>query len=119
YIDMQVQDATAEMAREQDGFFVTFTVREGLQYRFGTTRVISEIEGLSTAEFAPLLRLKQGAVYSPSEIESAIARMESLAGREGINFLRVEPRIKRDERNRVLDVDFALTRGERIFVERI
>ncbi|MFC0280816.1 outer membrane protein assembly factor BamA [Falsigemmobacter intermedius] len=119
YIDMQVQDATAEMAREQDGFFVTFTVREGLQYRFGTTRVISEIEGLDTSEFSSLLRLKPGAVYSPSDVESAIARMESLAGRKGINFLRVEPRINRDERNRVLNVDFALTRGERIFVERI
>lgn len=119
YIDMQVQDATAEMAREQDGFYVTFTVQEGLQYKFGTTRVISEIDSVDAAEFAPLLRLRQGAVYSPSEVENAIARMESLAARKGINFLRVEPRIKRDERNQILNVDFALTRGERIFVERI
>src|SRR5690606_5343036 len=29
YIDFQVVDASAELAREQDGFFVTFTVREG------------------------------------------------------------------------------------------
>jgi outer membrane protein insertion porin family len=119
YIDIQVVDATAELARERDGFFVTFTVREGLQYRFGASRVVSEIDSVDAAAYEPLLRLRPGTIYTPSEVEAVIARMEALASRDGINFLRVEPRIKRNDRDQTLDIDFALVRGERIFVERI
>lgn len=119
YIDFQVQDASAEMARERDGFFVTFTVREGLQYKFGQTRVISEVEGVNADDYASLLRLRPGSIYTPSDVEAVTARMEALASRKGINFLRVEPRIKRNDAQQVLDIDFALVRGERIFVERI
>lgn len=119
FIDVQVVDATAELARERDGFFVTFTVREGLQYRFGNSRVVSEIEGVDAAAYQALLRLRPGNIYTPSDVEGVIARMEALASREGINFLRVEPRIKRNDREQTLDIDFALVRGERIFVERI
>ena len=119
YIDVQVVDATAELARERDGFFVTFTVREGLPYAFGATRVVSEIEGVDAAAYEPLLRLRPGSTYTPSDVEGVIARMEALASRQGVNFLRVEPRIKRNDRDQTLDIDFALVRGERIFVERI
>lgn len=119
YIDVQVVDATAELARERDGFFVTFTVREGLPYAFGNSRVVSEIEGVDAAAYEPLLRLRPGSTYTPSDVEGAIARMEALASRQGVNFLRVEPRIKRNDRDQTLDIDFALVRGERIFVERI
>lgn len=119
YIDFQVLDSTAEMARERDGFFVTFTVREGLQYRFGQSKVVSEIEGVDAAEYMPLIRLRPGSIYTPSDVEASIARMESLAARRGVNFLRVEPRLKRNDREQILDIDFALVRGERIFVERI
>jgi outer membrane protein insertion porin family len=119
FIDAQVVDATAELARERDGFFVTFTVREGLQYRFGNTRVVSEIEGVESAAYEQLVRLRPGTIYTPSDVEGVIARMEALASRQGVNFLRVEPRIKRNDRDQTLDIDFALVRGERIFVERI
>ena len=45
--------------------------------------------------------------------------MENLALRKGLNFVRVEPRITRNDRDQTLDVEFAIVRGERIFVERI
>lgn len=119
FIDIQVLDATAELARERDGFFVTFTLREGLQYKFGATRVLSEIEGVNAAEYEPLLRLRPGAIYTPGDVDGVITRMEALASRNGVNFLRVEPRLKRNDRDQIVDIDFALVRGERIFVERI
>ena len=46
-------------------------------------------------------------------------RMEALALRKGLDFVTIEPRIARNERNQTLDLTFALTRGPRVFVERI
>lgn len=119
YADMQVLDASAQVARERDGVFITFTVQEGQQFRFGDITAISEIEGLDAAEFQAALRLRPGSVYSPSEVDNNITRLETLALKKGLDFVTVEPRITRDEAGRMLDITFALVRGRKIFVERI
>ncbi|SNX67670.1 Beta-barrel assembly machine subunit BamA [Cereibacter ovatus] len=119
FVDFQILDATAEVTRERDAFFLTFTIQEGQSYSFNRIDAVSEIDGLDAADFRDALRVRSGATYSPSVIENNIARLESLAVQKGLNFVRIEPRITRNERNQTLDVTFALVRGERIFVERI
>ncbi|WP_254216413.1 outer membrane protein assembly factor BamA [Tabrizicola sp. TH137] len=119
YADVQVLDATSDVARERDAFFVTFTIREGQQFRIGEVSTVSEIEGVDAAEFAAVQRIRRGETWSPALIDNNIARMENLALRKGLTFVRVDPRITRDERGGILDVEFAIVRGERIFVERI
>lgn len=119
YIDIQVTDASAEVARERDAVFVSFSIREGRQYRFGNITTVSEVSGVESAEFAALSRVRSGVPYSPLVVENTIARMENLALRKGLNFVRVDPRVTRNDRDGTLDLEFALVRGERVFVERI
>ncbi len=119
YIDFQVLDASADFSRERDASFVTFTVREGLPHDIGAVTVVSEVEGIDAAEFEAVTKIKTGQTYSPLLIDNNITRMETLALKKGLNFVRVEPRITRDERGQVVDIEFAIVRGERIFVERI
>jgi outer membrane protein insertion porin family len=52
-------------------------------------------------------------------IDTNIAILENYALRQGLNFVRVEPRLTRNDRTQTLDVTFAITRGPRVFVERI
>ena len=119
YIDFQVTDASAEVSRERDATFVTFTVREGLPYSIGKVSVVSEIEGVDAADYEAVTRIRTGQTYSPLLIDNNITRMETLALRQGLNFVRIEPRITRDDRNQAVDIEFAVVRGERVFVERI
>ncbi|MGQ0565085.1 MAG: outer membrane protein assembly factor BamA [Gemmobacter sp.] len=119
FIDFQVLDAGAEITRERDAFFVTFTLREGQSYRIGNVSTVSEVEGIDAAEFGALVKLRPGVTYSPQIIDTNISRLEALAQRKGLNFIRVEPRTTRNDRNLTLDIEFAIIRGERIFVERI
>ena len=119
YVDFRTTSVNAELARERNGYFVTFNVEEGQQFRFGEITTVSEMPEADAEEFQSALRVRPGVVYSPSLVENSIARMERLAIRKGIDFLRVEPRISRNERDLTLDVEFVLTKGPRIFVERI
>ncbi|MFA9231534.1 MAG: outer membrane protein assembly factor BamA [Microgenomates group bacterium] len=119
FVDVQILDATGELTRERDATFVTFTLREGLSYKIGNVTTISEIDGVDAAEFNKQVKLRTGVTYSPAVIENNIARLETLALRKGLNFVRVEPRLVRDERTQTLNVEFVLSRGERVFVERI
>ncbi len=119
YIDFRVNSSNAEVTQERDAAFLVLDVTEGQKYEFGEITVTSEIAEADPATFRPIVRIKPGMVYSPTAIDNAITALEQQAVRQGIDFARVEPRVVRDERNLLLDVEFAIVRGPRIFVERI
>lgn len=119
YVDFRTTAVNTQLSRERDGFFITFNVQEGQQFRFGSINTSSDLSDVDPDEFRAALNVREGAIYSPAVVENNIARLERLAIRKGLNFVRVEPRITRNERDLTLDVDFALVRGPRIFVERI
>ncbi len=119
YIDVQVLDATGDLARERDAGFVTFTVREGRSFRIGQVSAVSAIEGVDAADFQAVMRLRPGVTYSPAIIDNNVTRMEELALRKGLNFVRVEPKVTRNDADGTLDIQFVISRGDRVFVERI
>lgn len=119
YADFTVQNVDVQLTRERDAYLITFNVQEGQRFTFGEVTVTSDLPEADAATFREIVRLQTGQVYSPLLIEQDIARIERAATRAGINFLRVEPRITRNDRDLQLNVEFALVRGERIFVERI
>ena len=119
YVDFRTTGVNAELSEERDAYFITFNVEEGQQFKFGEITVSSDMAEVDPEVFEQSLRLRPGRVYSPTSVETEIARLERLAIREGLNFVRVEPRVTRNDRDLTLDVEFLLTRGERVFVERI
>ena len=119
YVDFRTTGVNAELTRQRDGYFITFNVYEGQQFRFGEITTTTELSEVDPDEFQDALRVRPGVVYSPTIVENSIARLERLAIRKGLDFVRVEPRITRNDRDLTLDVEFALVRGPRIFVERI
>ncbi|WP_412766008.1 outer membrane protein assembly factor BamA [Pseudooctadecabacter sp.] len=119
YVDFQVQNVDVALTRERDAYLITFNVQEGQKFEFGNLSVTSEIAGADPALFEDALRLRTGVTYSPALIEQDIARLERLALQQGLNFVRVDPRVTRNDRTLTLDVEFALVNGPRIFVERI
>ncbi len=119
FIDFDILDASADFSRERDASFVTFTIREGLPYAVGRISTVSEVDGVNAADFVDVQRIRAGQTYTPLLIDNNITRMETLALKKGLNFIRVEPRIVRNDRGQQVDVEFAIVRGERIFVERI
>lgn len=119
YIDFQVLDVTTQVSRERDATFLVFTVREGQKFTVGDVSVSSEFPTLNIEEYRRAVRLRSGQTWSPNSIEEQINRLEQLATQQGFDFVRVDPRVTRNDRDLTLDVEFALVRGPRVFVERI
>jgi outer membrane protein insertion porin family len=119
YVDFRTTGVNAELAEERDGYVVTFNVEEGQQFHFGEITVSSDLAEVDADLFQEAVKVRPGVVYSPSLVENEIARLERLAIREGLDFVRVEPRVSRNDRDLTLDVELMLTRGPRVFVERI
>ncbi|MEP5761100.1 MAG: outer membrane protein assembly factor BamA [Litoreibacter sp.] len=119
YVDFQVLSATPELTRERDAFFITVNVQEGQRFNFGEVTTVSDLDEIDTDEFHAVSRIKPGSVYSPELVENTITRMERLAAQKGLNFIRVEPRVVRNDADVSLDVEFVVSKGPRVFVERI
>lgn len=119
YVDFRTLSTNAELTEERDGFFLVFNVQEGQQFTFGEVTVTSDLAEVDIDAYQKLVKARPGVVYSPTLVDAEISRLERQGQRDGIDFLRVEPRVTRNDRDLTLDVELSLTRGPRVFVERI
>ena len=119
HIDFAILSVTPELSRDRGAYFVTFNIQEGQSYRIGNLSVVSQFPGANPADFQDAINIRQGVRYSPRIIDNAITRMENLASDQGLRFVRIEPRLVRNNAALTVDVEFVITRGERVFVERI
>ncbi len=119
YVDFRIVSTNAQLTEERDGFFLTFNVQEGQQFSFGEVTVTSELAEVDADQYEQLIKVRPGVIYSPSLVEQEITRLERQGQRDGVDFLRVEPRVSRNDRDLTLDVEFVINRGPRVFVERI
>ena len=119
YIDFEVSDVNAELAEENNAYFLTFFVREGQQFRVGKIALSSDRSDIDLDDFQNAISVETGDIYNPDLMEKNLSRLEARASQLGLDFVRVTPRIERNDIDMTLDIEFTLEQGERVFVERI
>ena len=119
YADVQVTGATAELAPDRTGFFVTFTLDEGARYRVGRVEVVSNLRNLDAASLRGLVQVEEGDWYDGDAVERVSQSLQDAVNLRGFPFVDVQPRIQRDRENRRVDLTFEVNEAPRVFVERI
>ncbi len=119
YPDVEVTAGLSEFALERDGFFLTYSIREGASYDFGNASVSTNLTGIDAADFERFVRLRSGRTYSGTKVEKVVEAIEEQATRLGLPFLRAVPRITKNEADGTVDINFELVNGNRVYVERI
>ena len=119
YADVEITGATAELAPDRSGFFLTYTINEGPRYRVGAIEFNSTLRGLDTSNLAREIPISVGDWYDGDAVERADNLLTDLLAARGFPFVAVEPRVTRDRDARRVDLSFEITEGPRAFVERI
>lgn len=119
YIDFRILNASAQLDRSRNAFFLTFMIHEGPQYRFGKTYATTKLPEIDLKQFQNQIDIRNGRIFSNKEVNDAATRMETLATRQGLNFVQVNPKIIRDDRNLTVSVDFVIDRAPKVFIQRI
>lgn len=121
YADFRVVSAVAELARDKQGFYLTYTLTEGVEYNFGKVAVALNAaqEGLSEPQLAQQVTLKSGELYDASRVEKNVDTLVDELGKNGFAFLDVDPTFTRNEVERTVDVLFNVNPGPRVYVNRI
>ncbi len=119
YVDFKTLSVSSELTRNRNAFLITFNVQEGQSFNFGKITAVSDLPDVDPAEFQAAIRIRPGSTYNPTAVDNTILRLERLALRKGLDFIRVEPRVTRNDRDLTLDIEFVISKGPRVFVERI
>jgi outer membrane protein insertion porin family len=119
YADMDVVSSVADLDRERNSFFITFTVSEGERYTFGQILVDSSIPGVDTAALERAVVIDEGDTFSAAELNQSLEAMTLALAGSGHPFAQVRPRLDRNAEARTISVVFIVDEGSRVYVERI
>ena len=120
YADFRVVSAVAELTRERDAFFITFTVEEGERYNFGKVELTTTLRDLDPEALrAGSVTTRAGDVYNAEAVEETVENLTFAVGERGYAFVDVRPRVNRNREARTIDVVYEINEGPRVYVERI
>ena len=119
FADFKINNVNIELAEERDGFFVTYNITEGPQFKLGKIKLTSKVKDLNALNFSNLISLNPGGVYSPTDIKSIISKLEENLQAVGLEFIRVRPVLTRNMSSLTVDLDLVFEKGDKLFVERI
>lgn len=119
FADFRVLSAVAELSPDRQGFFITFTVKEGPRYRFGKIRVVSELRRVQLDALRSEVKVHAGDRFNAEKIQETVVALTNVAGNYGYAFVRVVPRTNVDRKKRTVAVTFNVQEGPKVFVQRI
>ncbi|WP_376090717.1 outer membrane protein assembly factor BamA [Roseomonas sp. CCTCC AB2023176] len=119
YADVEVTGATAELAPDRSGFFITYTINEGRRYRVSRVEVTSALRNITADQLRGEAALSRGDTYDGDAVERSTQAIADRANQLGAPFVDVTPRINRNEGDGTAEIVFEVKEGQRAFVERI
>jgi outer membrane protein insertion porin family len=119
YADARVIAATADLDRDGQGFFISFTIEEGEQYKFGNIDIETNLQSLDPEAVRGKIETKTGKIYNASKIDKSLENITTEVSAFGYAFARVRPRVDRDSVARVISITYVIEEGPRVYIERI
>jgi outer membrane protein insertion porin family len=119
FADFNVRSAIAELTPNGRNFVITFTLEEGARYKFGKVDLESKLPDLQPGQLHRLIQTESGDTYNADRIENSVVAMTEEIGKLGYAFVQVEPQPTKHEAERVIDINYVINEGPRVYIERI
>ncbi len=119
YVDFRVLSANAELSPDKKNFFITFALEEGVRYKLGAIKIVSQIKGLDGEKYRDQITTKSDDWYSASEVERSVDLLTNSVDRLQYAFIEVTPDIDRHKDTQTIDVTYNIHEGPHVFVSRI
>lgn len=119
YADFRVVNAVAELSKDKDYFYVTFTVEEGPRYKVGNVKVAADLRDFDENTLLPDLTFAPGDWYDAEQVQGTIDNFTKSLAAMNFDFVAVRPDIQRNRDKLTVDISFQISETPKVFVERI
>lgn len=118
YLDIKVSEPGIRYDEEKDGYVVSFSIEEGVQYKVSTITFSGELAG-DQDEIRPKLKLLPDSVFSSFVLQSDIGKITDFYGDKGYAFANVTPDVRLDRGNNLVSVDYSIEKGKEVYIRNI
>ncbi len=119
YADFRIVSAVAELSEDQSAFFITFTVDEGQQYKFGEISTVSRLPKLEPEDIQAEILTVEGDTYNAKLVDDTISNLTDAIGQLGYAFVDIRPRADRNREELTVGITYEINEGNKAYVERI
>ena len=119
FADFVVISSTAQINPQKDKFFISFLVDEGLKYNFGEINIVNHIDKFDSTILQKKLLIKKGKIYNAELIEKTIDSFIETMSQESFAFADIQPILKRNREEKIIDIDFVIQESPRIYIDQI
>ncbi len=116
YIRVRVSDPIMDI--NEDGIHITFKIDEGPRFKVGKVDVAGDLIK-SKDELLKKLNLGKSVYYNREKLRSDIIALTDLYGVHGYAYADVNPRVKEDNDNMVVDVTYDIQKKQEVYFENI
>ncbi len=119
YADFRVVSAVAELTQDKKDFIITYVVEEGDRYKFGPSKVESQLRDFDSEALTQALPMKEGDWYNAKKVEDMVEGLTERAGSQGYAFADVRPQFDRSKDDLTMSITYTIGEAPRVYVENI
>ena len=118
YLNFRVISSPVSLSKDKKSVVVNINIKEGDQFRVGKVSVAGN-SGLSQKEAAKLVTLKEGQIFSQTQLNKMRTNIKTRLGKDGYAFSRIGISPQVDNVKKRVNLVFNTDRGQRTYVRRI
>ncbi len=118
YLDIRVSEPGIRYDEGKDGYVVSFSIEEGVQYKVSRITFSGELAG-DQDEIRPKLELLPDSVFSSFVLQADIGKITDFYGDKGYAFANVTPDVRLDKGNNLVSIDYSIEKGEEAYIRNI
>ncbi len=118
YLDVRVSEPGIRYDEEKDGYVVSFSIEEGLQYKVSRITFSGELAG-DQDEIRPKLELLPDSIFSSFVLQADIGRITDFYGDKGYAFANVTPDVRLDRQENLVSIDYSIEKGKEVYIRNI
>jgi outer membrane protein insertion porin family len=117
FINSQI--AEPEITFDKKGIYIKIQIKEGKRFKIGKVEISGDLLVKPRAELLEALKIKQGNNYDREAIMKDMDLLTQACNNEGYAYADVNPKIDTKEKEQLVDVNFQITKGGLVYINRI
>lgn len=119
YADFNAISSVAQISPNKSKFFITFLLEEGVKYRLGEIDIVNHVEKFDSSVLEKEITIKKGKVYNSEKIGKIVDKMVEVMSRKSYAFAHIEPVLKRNKAEKIMNIDFVIKQTPQIYIDQI
>jgi outer membrane protein insertion porin family len=121
YADFKIISVVTNVSEKKEKFYITYTIDEGIKYRFGEVKLESRLkaESINLNELKDSITTKTNAVYDIRKVEQSINNMIKQINDKGFAFVDIAPMITLDETKALVNITYNIGESRRVYINEI